>query len=124
MKVDNAEVSGFAIQPKLDCPHLTTQLATAIDTLLSAMNTLGKPVKDLKCVVCEDSSENWVCLTCLSFQCSRYVKGHMAQHNDETKHPIALSFSDGSFWCYDCESYIDHIKLRPARMSLSAIKTR
>ena len=46
----------------------------------------------------------------------------MAEHNATTKHTIALSFSDGSFWCYDCESYIDALYLRQARIQLSNSK--
>lgn len=30
----------------------------------------------------------------------------MVKHNEETKHSIALSFSDLSFWCYDCDTYV------------------
>jgi hypothetical protein len=30
----------------------------------------------------------------------------MVLHNERTSHPIALSFRDGSFWCYSCDSYI------------------
>ncbi len=54
--------------------------------------------------------------------CSRYVKSHMAEHNAKTKHSIALSFSDASFWCYDCESYIEAAELRHARIQLSKSK--
>ena len=47
----------------------------------------------------------------------------MAKHNEDSKHVIALSLVDGSYWCYDCESYIDHMILRKARITLSNIKT-
>ncbi len=57
--------------------------------------------------------ENWVCLTCGAVGCSYYVKQHMKAHHEETKHPITLSFSDLSFWCYECDSYIkSHVLLR------------
>jgi hypothetical protein len=39
----------------------------------------------------------------------RYVKGHMKKHNDESGHPIALSFSDLSIWCYKCEDYVSQV---------------
>ena len=38
--------------------------------------------------------------------CSRYVNQHMVQHNEESHHPLALSFSDLSVWCYSCDDYI------------------
>ena len=47
----------------------------------------------------------------------------MAQHNEDTKHSIALSFADGSYWCYNCDSYIDSQHLRSARIALSDKKT-
>jgi len=47
----------------------------------------------------------------------------MAEHNSQTAHTIALSFSDGSYWCYECDSYIDSHLLRNARISLSNKKT-
>lgn len=119
MKTEQPEPAGFAVQPKMDCPHLTEQKAESINNYLHGIGITS----DLQCKVCEDKKENWVCLTCLEVFCSRYVKEHMVAHNCETSHEIALSFSDGSYWCYSCESYIDSPWLRPARKSLSQIKT-
>lgn len=68
------------------------------------------------CMKCNDTSENWICLICNRTYCSRFVKGHMAEHYDETRHPMVLSFSDISVWCYECDSYVhnpilDNVKL-------------
>eukprot|EP00026_Physarum_polycephalum_P003546 Phypoly_transcript_03559.p1 GENE.Phypoly_transcript_03559~~Phypoly_transcript_03559.p1 ORF type:complete len:574 (+),score=104.59 Phypoly_transcript_03559:204-1724(+) len=30
----------------------------------------------------------------------------MKKHNEESEHPVALSFSDLSIWCYSCEDYV------------------
>ena len=38
--------------------------------------------------------------------CSRYVNQHMVHHNQETHHPLSLSFADLSVWCYSCDDYI------------------
>ena len=46
----------------------------------------------------------------------------MVAHNSSTKHPIALSFSDSSFWCYECDSYIDDPSLIRARKEFSKSK--
>lgn len=35
----------------------------------------------------------------------------MLFHSIESAHPMALSFSDLSVWCYPCEAYIDNSKL-------------
>lgn len=30
-------------------------------------------------------------------------------HNQDSNHPLALSFTDLSVWCYACEAYIDNM---------------
>ncbi|CAH1389513.1 unnamed protein product [Nezara viridula] len=59
------------------------------------------------CLNCSNQSENWICLTCYFVGCSRYVNKHMMMHNESTKHPLALSCSSHSVWCYPCRSYIN-----------------
>jgi hypothetical protein len=46
----------------------------------------------------------------------------MAEHNSSSNHLIALSFTDGSYWCYGCDSYIDSKLLIQPRRVLSKIK--
>lgn len=46
----------------------------------------------------------------------------MAEHNTSSQHPIGLSFSDGSYWCYSCDNYVDSPILRKARVALSNSK--
>eukprot|EP01125_Pyxidicula_operculata_P007588 TRINITY_DN2576_c1_g2_i2.p1 TRINITY_DN2576_c1_g2~~TRINITY_DN2576_c1_g2_i2.p1 ORF type:complete len:521 (+),score=59.15 TRINITY_DN2576_c1_g2_i2:113-1564(+) len=79
-------------------------------------------------------TESWLCLTCNQVLCGRYAKGHMQAHweshklnvhkpdrilsqvrdseddySDETySHCIAVSLSDLSVWCYECDQYIKH----------------
>mmetsp|Transcript_625 Transcript_625/g.632 ORF Transcript_625/g.632 Transcript_625/m.632 type:complete len:247 (-) Transcript_625:495-1235(-) len=36
----------------------------------------------------------------------------MVKHNEDTKHPIAFSFADLSFWCYDCDTYVISSKFK------------
>ena len=58
----------------------------------------------------------WSCRTSLTFQAFslhsywllRYVNGHQVEHHDQSSHPLALSFSDLSVWCFDCDSYVDN----------------
>ncbi|XP_066911375.1 NAD-dependent deacetylase sir2A-like [Clytia hemisphaerica] len=92
----------FAVPVKTDCPHFK-----------NALNTNVHPNTQEKCENCENIGENWVCLTCCKVYCSRYVRSHMVQHNTGSRHPVALSFSDASVWCYTCDSYIDDPVLRP-----------
>ena len=86
----------YAVDPIKDCPHCTE---------LDYEKFINKKFNE-KCNLCENVGENWICLECQEIFCSRYVNEHMVQHNAETWHPIALSFSDLSYWCYSCDSYV------------------
>lgn len=35
----------------------------------------------------------------------------MAEHSPASEHPLALSFSDISVWCFECDAYIDNPRL-------------
>lgn len=90
----------FAVNPKTDCPHVEE---------LDIEKITGRLYREIvhnPCEKCQDCTENWLCLQCESIFCSRYVSGHMAQHNEECGHMVALSFSDSSVWCYRCDSYV------------------
>lgn len=99
----------YACQPIKECPHcIPGENIAPIEEFKDL--TVTTPCKD-----CGHTKENWVCLKCKVILCSRYVKSHMVQHNEKDHHPIALSFADFSFWCYDCDSYVvsqhlNHVK--------------
>jgi len=57
----------FAVDPKLNCPHVYTAL----------MDVIGIEV-NTPCSVCNHSPENWECLSCGKVFCSRYVNSHAA----------------------------------------------
>jgi uncharacterized UBP type Zn finger protein len=88
-----------AVVPLAHCPHL-------IEVNLPFTNDMV----DVKapCLKCSNTKENWVCLTCYSSLCSRYVNGHMAEHFDQTRHSMCMSYSDMSVWCYTCDSYLSN----------------
>lgn len=92
----------FAVIPLNWCPHVDDlPQNTTIDTFRQ-----GSP-----CSLCEETVENWVCLDCHVRLCGRYIRGHMAEHFQESEHPIVLSLADLSAWCQVCEAYIDHPNL-------------
>lgn len=101
--IEGKELPCFAISPKTDCPHLKEEYIENLKKLLSENKDL---ITCNSCEDCQDQSENWVCTVCLKVFCARSVKSHMVNHNEKTNHDIVLSFSDGSFWCYVCDSYI------------------
>ncbi|XP_031561264.1 uncharacterized protein LOC116297216 [Actinia tenebrosa] len=89
----------FAVHPNKDCPH--------VESLVAGIEKLSIDIA-LPCGVCGNVGENWLCLKCSSVYCSRYIQEHMMHHNNQNPtHEITLSFSDLSFWCYACDSYID-----------------
>lgn len=52
---------GFAVQPKLDCPHLKEE---DIAALLEMIETNQFDFSGFTCAVCKDKEENWICLQC------------------------------------------------------------
>jgi len=110
---------GFAVLPKSDCPHC---LDSMVDHLDSSFSSLKELLLTSPCRECGDNTENWLCLTCENLFCSRYVNKHMSVHYEEMKHPVAFSLSDGSFWCYECSSYIINNQLSYMQSKFSNIK--
>jgi histone deacetylase 6 len=104
--ISEEEDQPFAVQPLLFCPHL---------------EEINQPDDNVKidarapCVKCADRKENWICLSCYQVYCSRFVNGDMSAHHEATKHPMALSFSDMSVWCYVCDSYVHNELLMKAK---------
>ncbi|CAO3691130.1 unnamed protein product [Umbelopsis ramanniana] len=91
------EMLGFAVTPKTDCEHLShIQLVKDLD---------DEVVRKAHCTHC-GKPETWLCLTCGGVYCSRYQNNCAKLHATEASHPIALSLSDLSVWCYQCDDYI------------------
>ncbi|KAI8049163.1 hypothetical protein BDF22DRAFT_746233 [Syncephalis plumigaleata] len=101
-----ALLAGFAVAPRLDCPHVPT----TVPTLPSSFD-FSTP-----CDTCGDTSENC------------YVQGHMAIHATsqekapEHEHAVCVSLSDFSFWCFRCDDYIEDESLKPIRTALHLLK--
>ncbi|KAK7863370.1 hypothetical protein R5R35_004338 [Gryllus longicercus] len=87
-----------AVIPLPSCPHLDA---------VREVPARGLDVQS-PCMECGSVIENWVCLVCYTVHCGRYINGHMIEHGIETTHPLTLSFSDLSVWCYVCEAYVDN----------------
>ncbi|KAI6172335.1 UBP-type domain-containing protein [Aphelenchoides besseyi] len=67
------------------------------------------------CKTCGVEGEVWICLTCYEVNCGRFVGGHALEHASTTKHAMALSFSDLSSWCYECNAYVHNDVLAAAK---------
>ncbi|KAN0041115.1 hypothetical protein ACTFIV_003651 [Dictyostelium citrinum] len=95
----------YAVNP-IECIHLKEEYDSCINKSI-----LDKDLKIPRCHACDDDSENWICMTCGVVSCSRHVNGHAGEHFENTKHPISASFSDHSFWCYTCDTYVHNTPL-------------
>ncbi|XP_050554473.1 histone deacetylase 6 isoform X1 [Spodoptera frugiperda] len=96
----------FAVVPLSWCPHL------------DSLYTLPEEVKfeqGVKCVDCDHTEENWVCLHCYITACARSVNGHMQAHFTATGHALVLSLVDLSVWCNVCDAYVDNSLLYDAK---------
>jgi histone deacetylase 6 len=105
-------MKGYAVQFKTDCPHIDeTNLS---QKTIGELNDFANSLKiSTKCNQnnCNELHENWLCVSCLGFNCSRYINGHAVEHYQNEDHPIALSMFDLSFWCYRCNRYIKNSQL-------------
>ncbi|XP_023812883.1 histone deacetylase 6 isoform X2 [Oryzias latipes] len=99
------ETSLYVVDPLPWCSHLGS-----VKPLPPSGIDVSRPCQD-----CGSEAENWICLTCYQVFCGRYVNEHMVAHGKEVEHPMVLSFSDLSVWCYMCESYIHHQVLFQAK---------
>ncbi|KAI5645052.1 histone deacetylase domain-containing protein [Phthorimaea operculella] len=92
----------FAVIPLPWCPHLDGLFAIPSDV---------KFEQGVKCVDCDHTVENWVCLHCYITACGRSINGHMQAHYRATSHALVLSLSDLSVWCNECDAYVDNALL-------------
>jgi len=103
--------TGFAVYPKLDCPHVA---ALPLDQLRIDCS--------LPCESCGDGKENWLCLTCGHVACSRYVNSCMVKHTEQAHNSVLASFSDFSFWCTHCDEYVSDPRLSVIKKALEISK--
>lgn len=94
----------FAVYPRTNCPHIDGHISSNVS------ENAGNSFPGNGCHVCQDKRENWLCLECGYLFCGRYINGDGMKHYQQQKHPILFSFTDLSFWCYECDSYISNRK--------------
>ncbi|XP_045775789.1 histone deacetylase 6 isoform X1 [Maniola jurtina] len=96
----------FAVVPLQWCPHLD---------MLYAIPEGVNFEQGVKCVDCDHTEENWVCLHCYITACGRHINGHMQAHYRSSGHALALSLVDLSAWCSACDAYVDNALLYDAK---------
>jgi len=128
------EDKGGAVEFK-HCPHISELPPDGL--LRTESLQFGKP-----CIHGCKGSENWMCLMCGEARCGRYINRHSLEHWRTTKaaeeatitvadaasgqecrgHFLALSYSDLSVWCYECEAYVQHEQLKPLVRRMENLK--
>ncbi|MEJ1285489.1 ubiquitin specific peptidase 3 [Cricetulus griseus] len=102
----------------MECPHLTSSVCIAPD---SAKFPNGSP-SSWCCSVCRSNKSPWVCLTCSSVHCGRYVNGHAKKHyedaqipllnhkrsekQEKAQHTVCMDCSSYSTYCYRCDDFV------------------
>ncbi|XP_068131886.1 ubiquitin carboxyl-terminal hydrolase 3 isoform X2 [Hyperolius riggenbachi] len=73
--------------------------------------------------MCRSNKSPWVCLTCSSVHCGRYVNGHAKKHyedaqvppakqhdklieKEKTQHTVCMDCSSYSTYCYRCDDFV------------------
>lgn len=103
----------FSVQALAACPHLPATFAPA--------SALAGAAAAAACASCASVHECWVCLHCAAAGCSRHVAGHCSAHAAAARHALALSLSDLSVWCFECDAYLDVFKVRALHAPFAAV---
>ncbi|XP_066524523.1 ubiquitin carboxyl-terminal hydrolase 3 [Hoplias malabaricus] len=102
----------------MECPHLGSSVCVSVD---ATRFPNGSP-SSWCCSVCRSNKSPWVCLTCLSVHCGRYVNGHAKKHFEEIQtpancprklekeklqqHSVCMDCSSYSTFCYRCDDFV------------------
>uniref|UniRef100_A0A8D3AY22 Ubiquitin carboxyl-terminal hydrolase n=1 Tax=Scophthalmus maximus TaxID=52904 RepID=A0A8D3AY22_SCOMX len=104
----------------MECPHLSSSVSGAVDSLGFPH---GSP-SSWCCSVCRSNKSPWVCLTCTTVHCGRYVNGHAKKHFEESQvlgnsqrksekqekekshHSLCMDCSNFSVFCYRCDEFV------------------
>lgn len=124
---DNDGGGGGYVEPTQKCPHVFSS-SVDVDGWMTD-DALGPTFKE-PCEICQDLTENWICLSCRMPICSRFVQGHAEEHWIDTmmysggteQHCLVLSISDLSVWCYACSTYVKHDCLLPMLVRAESLK--
>ncbi|XP_072837743.2 ubiquitin carboxyl-terminal hydrolase 3 isoform X4 [Pogona vitticeps] len=91
----------------MECPHLGSSVCLAPD---AAKFPPGSP-SAWCCSVCRSNKSPWICLTCSSVHCGRYVNGHAKKHYEDAQVSLANHKKTEKqekvqhTVCMDCSSY-------------------
>merc|ERR1719210_2495743 len=87
----------------MECLHLDKACGKGQAQAFSSISEEG----DLECSECQDTTSVWICVTCGSLNCGRYVAAHGLKHKEKTKtHSVCMETKQLSVFCYDCDEFV------------------
>lgn len=113
---------GGMVIPKQNCEHVRN---------VHLIENFEQITWKNQCVDCENTKENWLCVSCGEIHCGRYQNNHGEEHwlftlltdeEDNLGHCLTVSLEDLSIWCYSCKSYILNARLNPLIKHLESLK--
>jgi NAD-dependent SIR2 family protein deacetylase len=97
------------------CAHVEQAVTALLPAFLRSFNPQETHCAGAEAEECDETKENYLCLKCHKVFCGRWKNAHMIQHEEllgeSHHHSIACGLSDLSFWCYECDSYLNHEKI-------------
>ncbi|KAK2171241.1 hypothetical protein NP493_1087g00063 [Ridgeia piscesae] len=85
----------------MECPHVAENVKVTPNN--------DKPFQlSPFCSVCKDGKNVWVCLTCGSVNCGRYVNAHAKAHFEANKplHCVTMDCDSSAVFCYMCDEFV------------------
>jgi len=102
----------------MECSHLEKVCNSGSVNFPSLQDKLTP----FQCGECGDTGSVWICVTCGSLNCGRYVNEHGLKHKEKTKtHTVCMETKELSVFCYECDEFV--VNDTPDRV-LESIRTR
>lgn len=87
----------------MECSHLDKACSGGNISFPCLQNT-GIP---FQCGDCGDSNSVWLCVSCGSLNCGRYVNAHGLKHKEKTKtHTVCMETTALTVFCYECDEFV------------------
>lgn len=88
----------------MECIHLEDNVK--LDSAL--LNGCFLSSNALSCAACRTNRSLWVCLSCGSINCGRYINAHAKKHYEEYSplHSICLDVESLAVYCYVCDGFV------------------
>jgi len=91
----------------MECSHLEKLCGRVNGPAGISFPCLQDLKNNFQCGDCQDENSVWICVTCGSLNCGRYVNAHGLRHKEKTKgHSVCMDTSELSVFCYECDEFV------------------